>query len=32
MEKYAVLSDVEDYETAAKIRDYRIEIKAPLSN
>jgi len=32
IEKYAALSDVGDYETAAKIRDYRIEIKAPLSN
>jgi uncharacterized protein YjaG (DUF416 family) len=32
MEKYAVLPDVEDYENAAKIRDYRIQIKAPLSN
>lgn len=32
IEKYDVLSHVEDYENAAKIRDYRIEIKAPLSN
>ena len=32
IEKYAALSGVEDYETASKIRDYRIEIKAPLSN
>ena len=27
MEKYAVLSDVEDYENAAHIRDYRENIK-----
>ena len=27
MEKYAAFPDVEDYENAAKIRDYRIEIK-----
>ena len=32
IEKYAALSDVGDYETAAKIRDYRIEIKVPLDN
>jgi hypothetical protein len=32
IEKYAALSDVGDYETAAKIRDYRIEIKTPLDN
>jgi hypothetical protein len=25
--EYAILPEVEDYETAAKIRDYRIEIK-----
>jgi excinuclease UvrABC nuclease subunit len=32
MEKYAILSEVEDYENAAIIRDYRKTIKAPLSN
>ena len=32
IEKYAALSGVEDYETASKIRDYRIEIKTSLSN
>jgi len=32
IEKYVVLPEVEDYETAILIRDYRKEIKAPLSN
>jgi len=32
MEKYAILAEVEDYENAAIIRDYRKTIKAPLSN
>lgn len=32
IEKYAVLPEVEDYEKAILIRDYRNEIKAPLSN
>ena len=32
MEKYAILSDIEDYENAAIIRDYRKSIKEPLSN
>jgi hypothetical protein len=27
MEKYAILTDVEDYENAAKIRDYRKYLK-----
>jgi hypothetical protein len=31
MEKYAILSDIEDYENAAIIRDYRKSIKEPLS-
>lgn len=32
IEKYAILPEVEDYENAAIIRDYRKTIKAPLSN
>jgi len=32
IEKYAILPEVEDYENAAHIRDYRKTIKAPLSN
>jgi hypothetical protein len=32
MEKYAILPDVEDYENASIIRDYRIKIKTPLSD
>ena len=32
IEKYARLPEVEEYEYAADIRDYRKEIKAPLSN
>ena len=32
IEKYAVLPEVEDYEKAILIRDYRKTIKAPLSN
>ena len=32
IEKYAILPEVEDYENAAIIRDYRATIKAPLSN
>ena len=32
IEKYAILPEVEDYENAAIIRDYRTTIKAPLSN
>jgi hypothetical protein len=32
IEKYAILPEVEDYEKAAMIRDYRKTIKAPLSN
>jgi hypothetical protein len=32
IEKYAIHPDVEDYENAATIRDYRLEIKASLSN
>ena len=31
MEKYAILSNIEDYENAAIIRDYRKSIKEPLS-
>lgn len=32
IEKYSVLPEVEDYEKAILIRDYRNTIKAPLSN
>jgi hypothetical protein len=32
IEAYAILPEVEDYENAAVIRDYRKTIKAPLSN
>ena len=32
IEKYAILPEVEDYENAAIIRDYRTTIKSPLSN
>jgi len=32
IEKYAIIPEVEDYENAAIIRDYRTTIKAPLSN
>jgi protein-arginine kinase activator protein McsA len=32
METYTILPEVEDYENAAIIRDYRKTIKAPLSN
>jgi len=32
IEKYAILPEVEDYEKAAIIRDYRKTIKASLSN
>jgi hypothetical protein len=32
IEKYSVLPEVEDYEKAILIRDYRKKIKAPLSN
>ena len=32
MEKFAILPEIEEYEMASEIRDYRIEIKAPLSN
>jgi protein-arginine kinase activator protein McsA len=32
IEKYAILPEVEDYENAAIIRDYKASIKAPLSN
>ena len=32
IEKYSILPEVEDYESAALIRDYRKLIKAPLSN
>lgn len=32
IEKYAILPEVEDYENAAVIRDYRKTIKAPSSN
>ena len=32
MEKFAILHEIEEYEMASEIRDYRIEIKAPLSN
>ena len=32
IEKYAILPEVEDYENAAILRDYRTTIKAPLSN
>ena len=32
IEKYSVLPEVEDYEKAILIRDYRKTIKAPLSN
>ena len=32
MEAYAILPEVEDYENAVVIRDYRKTIKAPLSN
>jgi hypothetical protein len=32
IEKYTILPEVEDYEKAAIIRDYRRTIKAPLSN
>jgi len=32
IEAYAILPEVEDYENAAIIRDYRKTIKAPLSN
>lgn len=32
IEKYVVLPEVEDYEKAILIRDYRKTIKAPLSN
>lgn len=32
IEKYSVLPEVEDYENAIHLRDYRKRIKAPLSN
>lgn len=32
MEKFAILPEIEEYETASEIRDYRIEIKSTLSN
>ena len=32
IEKYAILPEVEDYENAAIIRDYKAAIKSPLSN
>ena len=32
IEKYTILPEVEDYENAAIIRDYRTTIKFPLSN
>ncbi len=31
IEKYSILPEVEDYESAALIRDYRKSIKAPLT-